>query len=138
MDLKDKHDGKFVASVFKGLPALSLDAEESEESKADAKNSFIIAVSRLDMAALIMGLISNILALVTCHSLRCRAAQDIALLPPATDGAGFVSNETRQSLGHNRRCFWQRHLSELRNPRNIRPTQKTVSLYRSVGWTWRH
>lgn len=52
MDLKDKHDGKFVASVFKALPTLSLDGEESEESMADAKNNLIIAVSRLDTAAL--------------------------------------------------------------------------------------
>lgn len=35
-----------------------------------------------------------------CHALRLGAAQDIAHLPSAKDGAGFVSNEARQSLGH--------------------------------------
>lgn len=47
-----------------------------------------------------MGIVSNLLSRVTVHSLRRGFAKDIAHLPAAADGSGFVSNEVRQALEH--------------------------------------
>ncbi|KAK9239336.1 hypothetical protein V1525DRAFT_417743 [Lipomyces kononenkoae] len=47
-----------------------------------------------------MGIISNILSRVCVHGLRLGAAQDVAHLPMAKDGAGFTTDQVRQSLGH--------------------------------------
>lgn len=52
-----------------------------------------------------MGLASNILTRVNCHTLRREAVQDVAHLPSASNGAGFVSNEIRQALGHGNAPF---------------------------------